>query len=316
MAVTETRILPPEFIEAAGKVYLGDLATAAGGYKTADLSKAFGQQFVAGQDQLQKDAQTLATQGIGAYRPFLNQAQAAQTQAGTLAGQAATQAGLAGQFVGPQAYQQFMSPYQQDVINATLTEFDTQAAKGLPTLAAQAINAGAFGGGREGVQRAEYQATSDRNRAALQAQLLQQGFGQAQQAAGQAFGQQQALANQQQQLAQQQLGLGQAAVGLGSQQQAFLGQDVGALSTLGAQNQALLQAQLGAQQQLAQQQLQQPLTAAQQYGQGVTSLIAGYPGQTTQVNQPSPNPLATAIGAGGTLAGIYRAFNTPGVLNS
>ena len=73
------------------------------------------------------------------------------------------------------------------------------------------------------------------------------------------------------------------------------------------------QAQLGAQQQLAQQQLQQPLTAAQQYGQGVTSLIAGYPGQTTTINAPSPNPLATAIGAGGTLAGIYRALINPGI---
>jgi len=316
MAVQETRILPPEFIEAAGKTYLGNLATASGGYKTADLSKAFGDQFVAKQDPLQAQAQTLATQGIGAYQPFLTTAGAAQTQAGALAGQAETQAGLAGQFVGPQAYQQFMSPYQQDVINATLTEFDTQAAKGLPTLAAQAINAGAFGGGREGVQRAEYQATSDRNRAALQAQLLQQGFGQAQQAAGQAFGQQQALANQQQQLAQQQLGLGAAATGLGSQQQAFLGQDVGALSTLGAQNQALQQAQFGAQQQLAQQQLQQPLTAANAYGTGVTSLIAGYPGQTQTTNMPAPSPMMTAIGAGGTLAGIYRAFNQPGVLNS
>jgi hypothetical protein len=163
--------------------------------------------------------------------------------------------------------------------------------------------------------RSEYQATSDRNRAALQAQLLQQGFGQAQQAAGQAFGQQQALANQQQQLAQQQLGLGAAATGLGSQQQAFLGQDVGALSTLGAQNQAQRQAQLGAQQQLAQQQLQQPLTAANAYGSGVTSLIAGYPGQTQTTTMPSPNPMMTAIGAGGTLAGIYRAFNQPGVLN-
>ena len=309
MAVQETRVLPPEFIEAAGKVYLGDLATATGGYKTADLSKAFGQQFVAGQDPLQAQAQTLATQGIGAYKPFLNQAQAAQTQAGALAGQAQTQAGLAGQFVGPQSYQQFMSPYQQDVINATLTEFDTQAAKGIPSIAAQAVGQGVLGGGREGVMRSEYQATSDRNRAALQAQLLQQGFGQAQQAAQTAFGQQQALANQQ-------LGLGQAALGLGSQQQAFLGQDVGALSTLGAQNQALLQARLGAQQQLAQQQLQQPLTAAQQYGTGVTSLIAGYPGQTAQTIQPSPNPLATAIGAGGTLAGIYRTFNQPGVLNT
>ena len=284
MAVQETRILPPEFIEAAGKVYLGDLATASGGYKTADLSKAFGDKFVAGQDPLQAQAQTLATQGIGAYQPFLNQAAAAQTTAGGL--------------TGPQAYQQFMSPYQQDVISETLREFDVQAQKGIPSIAAQAVGAGVLGGGREGVMRSEYQTTSDRNRAALQAQLLAQGFGQAQQAAQQAFMNQQTLGNQQ--------------LNLAGQQQQFLGQDVGALSTLGAQNQAQQQAQLAAQQQLAQQQLQQPLTAAQQYGQGVTSLIAGYPGQQTQVTAPSPNPLATAIGTGGTLAGIYRAFNRPG----
>ena len=70
-------------------------------------------------------------------------------------------------------------------------------------------------------------------------------------------------------------------LGLGRAQQSFLGQDVGALTTLGAQNQAQRQAQLQAQQQLAQQQLNQPLTAAQAFGSGVTSLIAGYPGQTT-----------------------------------
>ena len=279
MAVTETRILPPEFIEAAGKTYLGNLATASGDYKTADLSKAFGQQFVAGQDPLQAQAQTLATQGIGAYQPFLNQAAAAQTTAGGL--------------TGPQAYQQFMSPYQQDVISETLKEFDVQAQKGIPSIAAQAVGAGVLGGGREGVMRSEYQTTSDRNRAALQAQLLSQGFQQAQQL------NQQALANQ---------------LNLAGQSQSFLGQDIGALSTLGAQNQALKQAQLGAQQQLAQQQLQQPLTAAQQYGTGVTSLIAGYPGQTQTTTMPSPNPMMTAIGAGGTLAGIYRAFNQPGVL--
>jgi len=286
MAVQETRILPPEFIEAAGKVYLGDLATATGGYKTADLSKAFGDKFVAGQDPLQAQAQKLATQGIGAYQPFLNKAAAAQTTAGGL--------------TGPQAYQQFMSPYQQDVINETLKEFDVQAAKGIPSIAAQAVSKGVLGGGREGVMRSEYQTTSDRNRAALQAQLLQQGFGQAQQAAQQAFLNQQTLGNQQ--------------LNLAGQQQQFLGQDIGALSTLGAQNQAQQQAELAAQQQLAQQQLQQPLTAAQQYGQGVTSLIAGYPGQTQTTNMPSPNPMMTAIGAGGTLAGIYRALNQPGVL--
>ena len=50
MAITETRVLPPEFIEAAGKTYLGDLATATGQFKTADLTKVFGPQFVAAQD--------------------------------------------------------------------------------------------------------------------------------------------------------------------------------------------------------------------------------------------------------------------------
>ena len=300
--VTEQRILPPEFIEAAGKTFLGDLATATGQVKTADLTKVFGPQFVAAQDPLQAQAQQIATQGLGAYQPFLQSAAAREALAGT-------QAGLAGQFSGPQAFQQFMSPYQRDVIDATLQEFDVQAAKGIPNIAAQAVSRGVLGGGREGVQRAEYQSASDRNRAALQAQLLQQGFGQAQQAAQTAFGQQQQLANQQQQLAASQLGLGRA-------QQAFLGQDVGALSTLGAANQAQRQAQLAAQQQLAQQQLNQPLGAAQAFGSGVTSLIAGYPGQTRQITEPSPSPLATALGTGATLAGIYRAFNQPGVLGS
>ena len=282
--VSEQRILPPEFIEAAGKTFLGDLATATGQVKAADLSKVFGPQFVAAQDPLQAAAQQLATQGLGAYLPFLQSAAAREAQAGTL--------------TGPTAFQAFMSPYQQDVIDATLQEFDVQAAKGIPNIAAQAVSRGVLGGGREGVQRAEYQAASDRNRAALQAQLLQQGFGQAQNLAQQAFQNQQALAANQ--------------LGLGRAQQAFLGQDVGALTTLGAQNQAQRQAQLQAQQQLAQQQLNQPLTAAQAFGSGVTSLIAGYPGQTTQVIAPSPSPIATAIGAGGTLAGIYRAFGLGG----
>jgi len=272
--VTESRVLPAEFIEAGGKNFLDMLSKAVGKYGGADLSKVFGPQFVAAQDPLQKAAQQLAVQGIGAYQPFLKAAQAS---------------------AGPGAYKQFMSPYQQDVIDTTLQEFDIQAKKGAQGVPAAAIAAGAFGGGREGVQRAEYQSSSDRNRAGIQAQLLQQGFGQAQNLA------QQNMLNQ---------------LNLGQQQQAFAGQDIGALSTLGAQNQAFKQSQLSAQQQLAQQQLQQPLTAAQAYGSGVTGLIAGYPGQTTQVTQPGPSPMMTAIGAGGTLAGIYRAFNQPGILNT
>src|SRR5210317_1316777 len=162
MAETITQInQPPEFIEAAAKPYLTELQQAVGGFKEQDLSQIMGSQFVAGLSPLQQQAISQAG-GLGAYEPYL---QTAATQAG----QAATQAGLAGQYMGPTAYQQFMSPYQQDVIDTTLAEYDVQAQKGLPALAAQAINAGAFGGGREGVQRAEYQTASDRNRAALQA---------------------------------------------------------------------------------------------------------------------------------------------------
>ena len=263
---------PPEFIEAAAKPFITQLQQVTGDLKTADLSKIFGPQFVAGQDPLQQQAQQTALAGIGGYKPFLQAAQAS---------------------TGPTGYQQFMSPYQQDVIDTTLQQFDVQAQKGLPALAAQAIGAGAFGGGREGVQRAEYQQASDRNRAALQAQLLQQGFGQAQQLA------QQNIANQ--------LNLGQAG-------QAFLGQDVGALQTLGGINQAQQQAQLSAQQQLLQNQLNQPLQATQALGSGITGLIAGYPGGTSQTIQPNSGPsnVQTGISAGATLAGLYRAFRPTG----
>ena len=257
---------PPAFIEAESKLYLDQLRNAIGGVKGADLSKVLGPQFVAGLDPLTQQAMSKAG-GLGAYEPYLQ-----------------TAAGLS----GPTAYQQFMSPYQQDVIDTTLQEFDVQAAKGIPGLAAQAIGAGAFGGGREGVQRAEYQTASDRNRAALQAQLLQQGFGQAQQLAGQAFG--------------QQMNLAQAAP-------AFASQQIAGLSTLGGLQQAQTQAGLAAQQQLAQAQAQQPIQAAQTLGSGIMGLISGYPGQIQQTVQPTPSPLQTALSTGATLAGLYKGFS-------
>ena len=73
-----------------------------------------------------------------------------------------------------------MSPYQSQVIDTTLTEFDRQAQMQKQAIADQALRSGAFGGGREGVQLAEFTSGSDRNRAATQAQLLQAGYGQAQ----------------------------------------------------------------------------------------------------------------------------------------
>ena len=267
MAVQQTQVLPAPFIEAPAKAYLGELESAIGGIKDLDVSQLYGPQFVAGPGGLQTQAEGLAS-GLGSFQPYLTSAAAS---------------------TGPTAYQSYMSPYQSDVIDTTLAEYDRQAQMQMPAMAAQAIDAGAFGGGREGVQRAEYQSASDRNRAALQAQLLQQGFQQAQNLAAQQFAQQTNLAQLSPQLA---------------------GQQIAGLSTLGGQQQAQQQATLAAQQQLAQRQAYQPLEASQALGQGVTSLIAGYPGRNivTESTAASPSPLATGLGAASTLAGIYRAF--------
>jgi len=263
--VTTTRQLPAEYIEALGKTYADQLTSAIGGLKGIDQSRIFGPQFVAGRGALQTQAEGLAG-GLGAYQPFLQAAQAS---------------------TGPTAYQQFMSPYQQDVIDTSLRQFDIQAQKGLPMLAANAISQGAYGGGREGIQRAEYQTQSDLNRALLQAQLQQQGFGQAQQLAAQQYGQQMQLAGQSQGLA---------------------GSQISGLSALGAQQQAQQQAILDSQKQLEFQNIYAPLQTAQQYGQGITGLIAGYPQQTQTQIAPSPSALQTILGAGATLAGVYRAL--------
>ena len=263
---TITRTIPAPFIEALGKTYGEELTSAIGGLKGLDVSRIYGPKFVAPSSALTQQAEGLAG-GLGAYQPFL---QAAQTQ---------VQA-------GPTAYRQFMSPYQQDIIDTSLRQFDIQAQKGLPGLAAQAIGAGAYGGGREGVQRAEYQTQSDLNRASLQAQLQQQGFSQAQQLA------QQNLANQ--------LQVGQAGQG-------FLGSQISGLTALGTQQQAQRQAELEAQKQLEYQKIYQPLQTAQQFGSGVMGLISGYPSQTQLQSTPSPSPLQTLLGTGATLAGIYRA---------
>jgi len=266
MAVQQTQVLPAPFIEAPAKAYLGELETAIGGIKDLDVSKLYGSQFVAPQSAIQAEAEALRG-GLGGFQSYLTDAAAS---------------------TGPDAYKSYMSPYQSDIIDTTLAEYDRQAQMKMPAMAANAVAAGAFGGGREGVQRAEYQSASDRNRAALQAQLLQTGFGQAQNLASQNFA--------------QQMNLAQAAPSL-------VGQQIGALSTLGAQQQAQSQAQLGAQQQLAYQQAYQPLQAAQQYGSGVMGLISGYPQrETTSPLPPSPSPLSTALGVGSTLAGIYRAI--------
>lgn len=225
---------------------------------------------IAGQDALQQQAQTLATQGVGSYQPFLTAAQGA---------------------TGPQAYQQFMSPYQSQVMEASLAEFDRNAQIQQQGLRDQAVASGAFGGGREGVVQSEYMRGSDMNRAQLQANLLQQGFGQAQQAAQQQF--------------QNQMGLASAIPGLQSG-------DISTLGSLGALNQAQTQARLDAQREATRMATYQPQEQLQNYGNLVTGIMGGMAGSGTQTSQvPDPGFLQTALGAAATGAGIYGALKRP-----
>ena len=229
----------PGFLEE----YAKDFATQAKGAYSApiDTTKFTGRQFVAGQDPLQTQANNLARSGVGAYQPFLTAAQAAQQQA------AGTVGGLSG-LTGASAYQPFMSPYQQQVIDTTLAEFDRQQQSGAQSIRDAAVASGGFGGGREGAMLGQYQADTLADRAALQAQLLQQGFTQAQSAADRAF-------TQGGQLAAAQSGLGAAQMGLANFERAGIGADVGALGQLGSLRQGVEQARLQADQEAAELQL-------------------------------------------------------------
>ena len=225
---------------------------------------------VAGQDRLQLEAQKRAEAGLGSFQPFLDQAQAA---------------------TGPQAYQQFMSPYQSQVIDASLAEFDRNAQIQQQGLRDQAVASGAFGGGREGVVQSEYMRGSDMNRAQLQANLLQQGFGQAQQAAQQQF--------------QNQMGLASALPGLQRG-------DISTLGSLGALNQAQTQAGYDATREANRMAAYQPQEQLQNYGNLVTGIMGGMAGSGTQTSQvPDPGFLQTALGAAATGAGIYGALKRP-----
>ena len=298
----------PDYLQDTAKDYAKQ-ATAA--YSVPiDTSKFTGQQFVAGEDPLQTSAINLAQQGVGSYTPYLSAAQAGLTQAGTDVGAARTAAGGLGALTGPDAYKPFMSPYQQDVIDASLGEFDIQAQQRQQQMQDQTMGVpGAFGGGREGVQLAQYQAGSDRNRQMLQAGLLQQGYGNAQAAAQQAFQNQQAMQQANLGLGTAQMGLGREQMNLSNFQRAGLGADVGALGQLGSLRQGLKQAQLSAQQQDHQTAAYEPYGRLSQYGQGITGLTGGVAAaQYQQPQQASPisSALSTALGVGGLYQKMFH----------
>ena len=290
MAITESRVLPPKFVE--------DLATDYGKQLTAltaaplDTSKFA--PTVAGQDPLQTQAASLAASGVGAYAPYL---EGTGAYAGTPTDMRGAQDYItaAGAYSGPQAYEAFQSPYQQSVIDKTLADYDKQAAARQQGIADLATRTGNLGGGREGVMRSEYQTQSDLNRALLQAKLQQEGFGQAQALAAQAFGQQQQLGQMQQGLA-----------GLVPSLQA---QDISQLGQVGAQQQAYQQALKDAGRETARLQAYEPYERLGYLGSGVTGIMGGYPGQYQSTVAPNPTPLQSALGIGSTLAGMYSKFN-------
>ena len=266
MAVTQTQQLAPQFIEDISK----DYATQLKGLTSVPLDTGKFAPQVAPQDPMQAQAHQLGQAGVGAYEPYLTQA---------------------GAYATPTGYQDYMSPYQQDIIDATMQQYDKQASQGILGIGQMAAQTGNLGGGREGVMRSEYQSSSDLNRARLLAQLRQQGFGQAQQLAQQGY--------------QQQMQMGQ-------QLPAWQSQDIAQLGQLGAVQQAQEQAELQAQQEANRMTAMEPYERMGQYGSGVTGLIAGYPGQYQTSTMPNPTPLQTALGTASVLGGVYGNIRNPG----
>ena len=262
MAVQQTQVLPAPFLGDISKQYAKDLgSTTAAPLDTSQFAPT-----VAGQTGLQQQATTLAGgAGLGAFEPYL------QTASG---------------YSGPDAYSQFMSPYQQQVIDASMTAFDKQAAQQRRGISDRALQAGAYGGSRMGVAESEYDASSDMNRALMQSQLLQQGFGQGQAGAAQAFQQQQGLAGLVPSLYQQ---------------------DISQLGRVGATDQAQAQAEADATREGKRMEAYEPYERLGYLGTGVTGLLGGYPGQYQSTVTPNPTPLQSALGIASTGAGIYGA---------
>ena len=285
-----------------------------------------------------------AISGQGSADPYM---QAAGTGLGTAA---ATTAGAAG-YQGANAYQQFMSPYQQQVMDATMAEYDTQAQEAQAALGASAGNA--YGGGRFGVAQGQLASDSARNRAMLQAQLLNQGFMQSQGLANQAFQNQLGMGQAQASQAGQQLNIGQQAMnqatgnvglygtagaqqqGVGQAQQGMLGNQLGmynqqanqalGLGSFGMQGIGNLldtyttmgqQNQLYNQAMLDQQQAIAQgiqLAPAQTMGNLGQFLSAAYgtPSATTYQQTPDPSTLQTLLGAGIGIGGIMGSLRRP-----
>ena len=281
----------PDYLKETGK----DLARQMTASYSAplDTSTFMGPQFIAGQDKAQTDAYNLATAGVGSYQPYLQAATAAQQQA------AGTVGGL-GALTGPMTGQQltdYTSPYQGQVIDETLRQYDLSRQGGMQDIKDAAVGTGNFGGGREGAMLGQYQGDTLANRAGIRSGLLQQGYMDAQNRRAQDF-------TNQQQIANMQAGLGQAQMGLSDFGRKGMGADIQALGNLGSMNQGYNQALLNAQQQQLQSQAYEPYGRLSQYASGITGLAGGMASPQYQQQQAS-NPWQTALSTTMGLGGLY-----------
>ena len=307
MAITQSSILPQQYKQDLQQDYGQQLA----GLTSIPLDTSQFAPTVAAQDPMQTQAASLAASGVGGYQPYLNQAATQGTQAistmGGVSPYISGAAGLTGTGAGTGAgsISSYMSPYQSQVMDASLAEFDRQAAMRQQGISDQAVELGGYGGGREGVQLAEYQTQSDRNRALLQAGMLQQGYGVGQQARQQDMMNQLTLGGAQAGLAQGQMGLGQYQQGLASLTPQLAGGDIGTLSQMGGVQQQQSQNVLNAQQQANQMAAMEPYQRMGVYGSGVGQL-AQMPGQISTTQTADPTALQTALGWTGMVGGIMN----------
>ena len=283
---------------------------------TADMAATLGQliqqplqvpqQQVAGFSPTQTGAMNLAMQGIGAYQPFLDAAQASQAAALGTTG-AGVQA-LGQMDFDPARAQAFMDPYQQNVTQEALKEIDRQQQMAENQLAGKAVQAGAFGGSRFGLQQSELARNAQDLRSRRIFEDLSRNYQQAQAAASAANTQRMQQAQQFGQLGKATSGIGSVMAGLGAQTQALGQQDVGQLMGIGGMQQQLGQrmfdtqtANLAAMQNAPYQRLSA--------GAGIMGqLLPG--GAGTQVVAPlaQTNPYAQAAGLLATGAGGLGAL--------
>ena len=279
--------MPPPYVQERQQELLNTIFGVGGKQGLIETPLPVIAQQVAGFSPAQQQAFTLAQQGIGGYMPYLQAAEAATGQARDIATQA-------GQMFQPGAAQAFMDPYQQNVTQEALKEIRRQGDIAKQAQSAQAIKAGAFGGAREGVVRAE----TERG---IQDIMSRRVFEDLSRNYQQALASSQAAGAGQLQQAGMVGGLGKQFGALGTTAQAQQLQDIQSLLGTGGMQQQLGQAQLEAERQNLLAQQQEPY---RRYSYGLESL-AGLPfgGTTIQQQQaPTANPFLQAVSGIGTLA--------------